>query len=695
MRKALEEVASTSFVAGQHGPVRLPFVDKVEIPAGHVLSALYGNPTSLTAKGSVDDRAFAIKKTLNELRHGAIEEVRDLNGVKTLLPCFVVVHPGTLKRRLIFDGRALNALLTPAKGSVTYETVRDALYLRARYATKLDVEAAFRHVAVAKEHQPYLCFALEGRVYRYKTLPFGLSWSPTLFNAALRPVIDHLRRQGYRLVWYVDDVLITADSVEELDDAATAVVRAMTRARWRVATDKSFPYAYTTIEFLGLSVTYAADGVPSLSVPEVKAEAMVTIVRDAMTAGSIHVSVLRRLAGKLAFCGFVVPALSLATRCIHHAIAAGDRAADGRVRVEGMFAEELAVLRDEIGALPASSRSFLRPSTATTTWTVYSDASATGWGALRLGDGPFIPPSDVPTGDLPRDAARGWAVSGEFSPEEASLSSAAREIRAIIHSISALGTPRRCRLNWHSDATAAVGAIARWSSPSDGVAAALRELLALIRSLDVDLEVTHVLRDCDRMPVADWLSRQGWRDRQAEWKFSKEDFLSVCRHFRVDIDADMFASDRNHQTEVWCSRFLEDRSLGDAFFVRWDARSWWAFPPFSCLSRLAIAIDAFARRCSAVTAAGLAAPRRTTKILLIFPPCPSMPWWSGLDSVIQRRATRQAVVTTGSSRRPRRRRRTAPSAICPDLRLLDGDDAPAPERPRYGLRAALFVFHHV
>jgi len=110
----------------------------------------------------------------------SIEEVRSWNQVRVLLPVFVVAHPVTGKLRVIYDGRALNAYLVDAAGSVKYESLRDALLLRARVATKLDLQAAFRHVRIHDDHQQYFGFTLNGRVYRYTCLPFGCSWSPAL-----------------------------------------------------------------------------------------------------------------------------------------------------------------------------------------------------------------------------------------------------------------------------------------------------------------------------------------------------------------------------------------------------------------------------------------------------------------------------------------------------------------------------------
>lgn len=694
---ALADVARERFQAAVHGPVELPFVQPVRLAPHTILTTITGN-RMLHMRGSIEDRAFAIKRTIEELRTGAIVEEREPSNVKALLPCFVVTNANG-KKRLIFDGRALNKLLRPARGTVSYESVRDALYLRAKYATKLDIEAAFRHVAVRDDHQGWLCFAMEGRIFRYKTLPFGLSWSPTLFYNALRPTVDHLRRRGIRLVWYVDDFLVTADTIEQLDDRVAEVIRTLHAARWRPAPDKSYPYAYTGIEFLGIMVSYRdSDGVPMLTVPPDKLEKiaaeLTTMLQDDVAT---HVVQLRRVAGRIAFLHFVSPRLALTSRTLHHAIQMADRSVDGKIRVAGMFAEELTVLLHEIRHRLPTAQRIASTFAERPTWTVYSDASETGWGALRLGDGPFTPPAGAPTGEVTADQARGWAVSGLFTPTERLLSSAAREIRAIIYSVQHLGA-RSIHLKWHSDATAAVGAIARWSSPAPGVSAALLELFDVLEAADCDIDVTHVLRDCDRMPVADWLSRQGWRDRQAEWQFSPADFAAVCSFFRIDpaAVADMFASSATRKSDVWCSRYLEESSLGDAFEVDWSSRpTWWAFPPFSVLLRLAAALDRFGRRQEAVlellrtlsSSSSASARPHPIRILLIYPPDTRASWWFALSTVCRRWGTRTASIV-----HPRHSTAFRRPSICPSLRLIGDEDRPAPEPPRLGLQATLLTF---
>ncbi len=67
--------------------------------------------------------------------------------------------------------------------------------------------------------QPFLRFAFEGRAYQYKVLPFGLSLSPCVFTKVLEAALVPLREQGVRILNYLDDWLILAQSRRQLSSA--------------------------------------------------------------------------------------------------------------------------------------------------------------------------------------------------------------------------------------------------------------------------------------------------------------------------------------------------------------------------------------------------------------------------------------------------------------------------------------------
>jgi hypothetical protein len=319
---------------------------------------------------------------------------------------------------------------------------------------------------------------------------------------------------------------------------------------------------------------------------------------------------------------------------------------------------------------------------------MYSDASAFGWGVLQVDPtGPFSipPPIAVELVDQKLIDTRGWSRTGLFSATECAASSAAREIWAVVRGIVALDL-RDCHLLWHTDSTCATAAIGKWASSAPGVAEALAELFGEVRRRRISIEVVHVRRELSLMPVADFLSRRGWRDRQAEWSFARADVDTVLKTFRHSCDADLFASLRNHQFGHWCSQFLEEGSSGDAFFTPWWGHNWWAFPPLSQRGRVLHRLVNHLRSAKASVVWTSANDRnhsrhRSLSVVLVTTPVtasdPDAVLWAELAPAIVRSVTLFAPGVSPSS------------LLLPALRLIGDRGEPAPGPAPWALIAHL------
>ncbi len=75
---------------------------------------------------------------------------------------------------------------------------------------------AYFHVSVLPPHRPFLRFAFEGWAYQYKVLPFGLSLPPRIFTKVVEADLVPMREHGVRILNYLDDWLIPAQSRDQL-----------------------------------------------------------------------------------------------------------------------------------------------------------------------------------------------------------------------------------------------------------------------------------------------------------------------------------------------------------------------------------------------------------------------------------------------------------------------------------------------
>ena len=82
------------------------------------------------------------------------------------------------------------------------------------WMVSIDLKDAYLSVLVAVAHRKFLRFLLKGLTYQ--CLPFGLSNAPHTFTKFLKPVMAILRQRGLRSVIFIDDILLMAQSSEEL-----------------------------------------------------------------------------------------------------------------------------------------------------------------------------------------------------------------------------------------------------------------------------------------------------------------------------------------------------------------------------------------------------------------------------------------------------------------------------------------------
>ena len=80
--------------------------------------------------------------------------------------------------------------------------------------TSLDLKDAYLHVPVRQAHRKFLRFAFMGMAYEYQCLPFGYSLAPRTFSKCVETALEPLRRQGKRILFYLDDLLILSNSEE-------------------------------------------------------------------------------------------------------------------------------------------------------------------------------------------------------------------------------------------------------------------------------------------------------------------------------------------------------------------------------------------------------------------------------------------------------------------------------------------------
>ncbi len=145
-------------------------------------------------------------------------------------PNFIVPKKGG-GLRPILDLRVLNQALhkLPFK-MLTHRRMIKCIQPQDWFAA-IDLKDAYFHVSILPRHRPFLRFAFEGQAWQYRVLPFGLSLSPRVFTKVVEGALTPLREVGVRILNYLDDWLILAQSGEQLGDHRDLVLRHLSQGQ--------------------------------------------------------------------------------------------------------------------------------------------------------------------------------------------------------------------------------------------------------------------------------------------------------------------------------------------------------------------------------------------------------------------------------------------------------------------------------
>lgn len=170
-----------------------------------------------------------------------------------------------------------------------------------RYFARIDLADAFFRILVPASLRIYTSFRSKGRQYQFRRMPFGLKTAPATFQ---RFMDTHLAILANICFWYIDDILIFAETLAELR-MRVAKVKEKLRAMECTINEGKSVYEVQELLFLGLWVTSSGVGPNPDAVtrvihtppPKTKAEAqsalgLVSYLRDFIPLVSHFTSLL-------------------------------------------------------------------------------------------------------------------------------------------------------------------------------------------------------------------------------------------------------------------------------------------------------------------------------------------------------------------------------------------------------------------
>ena len=252
------------------------------------------------------------------------------------------------------------------------------------WMAKVDLKYAYFSIPIHPDHRKYLHFQFLDKTYQFTRLPFGLASAPWVFTKTLRPAAALARELGMRVIVYIDDILLMAESREKLCDQTLALVYLLECLGFVINSQKTVLEPTQSLVFLGFTVnsTDMELRLPPEKMKKIRAEARKLRGAENVTARS-----LSRLIGKMQATNEVIPPAPLFYRHLQMDLKVALRAAsqdyETNLTLSPASKSELEWWETEL--VRWNGRSVLIRSEPDLT--IDSDASRSGWGAHCQGTG--------------------------------------------------------------------------------------------------------------------------------------------------------------------------------------------------------------------------------------------------------------------------------------------------------------------
>ncbi len=399
-------------------------------------------------------------------------------------------------------------------------------------------------------------FRVRGQAYQYKVLPFGLSLSPRVFTKVMEAALVPLREQGVRILNYLDDWLILAQSRRQLSAHRDLVLKHLSLLGLRVNWEKSKLVPTQRISFLGMEF----DSVNQTArLTQERAQSVLNCFKTLSGRTAVPLKLFQRLLGHMAAAAVTVPLGLLHMRPLQHWLY-------GRIP---RWAWKRGTYRVQITPAcrktfrPWSDPSFLRAGVpleqVSRHAVVFTDASSTGWGATY----------------------NGHAVSGVWTGPQLHWHINCLELLAVRLALSRLrGHLQRKDVLVRTDNTATVAYINRQGGlRSRRMSQLARHLLLWSQKHLRSLRAIHIPGVFNR--AANELSRAAL---PGEWRLHPQAVQLIWGRFGA-AQVDLFASPETTHCQEFYS--LTEATLGtDALAHSWPrGLRKYAFPPVSLLAQ--------------------------------------------------------------------------------------------------------------
>ena len=133
--------------------------------------------------------------------------------------------PGSKAKRLVVDYEELNKKTLNHSGSILNMESTLEKIASCRYKTKMDKRSGFWQVDLMPNTEELLTFiTLQGRVFKWKVMPFGVANAPALFQELMNKILSIIRQRhkvqelisrGAQIEAHINDACLGTNTQED------------------------------------------------------------------------------------------------------------------------------------------------------------------------------------------------------------------------------------------------------------------------------------------------------------------------------------------------------------------------------------------------------------------------------------------------------------------------------------------------
>ena len=536
------------------------------------------------------DQFALIQQEVKELvNKGAVSEVLNPQAQMGFYSNLFLVPKKDGGQRPVINLKALNEFVQMQHFKMEGIHTLKELVRPGDWLAKLDLKDAYFTIPIHQNHRKFLRFLFQEKTYEFNCLPFGLSSAPWVFTKTLKPVSALLRQLGVRMIVYIDDILLLADSRELLEDQVSGLVYLLECLGFLINMKKSLLQPSQSIEFLGIMVdTLTMElKLPGEKLKKIRAEAGRCLREESITARA-----LSRLLGKMNAATQVIPPAPLFYRHLQMSLSQALDFSSQNYETNIMLSRDC---KEELSWWIANMRKWNGKTLLQKEidLTIESDASLTGWGAVC---------SYQRTG-------------GPWSQMEKMMHINCLELLAATLAVQTFAkNSNRISLLLLLDNTTAVAYINNLGGTIS------KQLVGLAKDLWMWCLERNIHITAQHLPgklnyLADTESRV-MMDR-SDWRLNPITFQKIDRLFGP-LEVDLFASRLTTQLQTFFSWRPDPYAMAsDSFLQDWTTRKGYANPPWCMIGRTLSQVKS-----------------QLAQIVLVTPVWKSQPWYPVLLNMV-------------------------------------------------------------